>query len=158
MKLTRSQTLKRSFEFAAVREHGVAFATKSFVVSILKKKIEAGERSDADKEPPSSRMEASSHFGIICTRKLGKAHVRNALRRRMREILRQQGELLTLSGTYDVVVIMRRRATEVSYAELIEDWARAIRGLKSGRGKPASERPVRTPRTHSQPASSPKKK
>lgn len=65
-----------------------------------------------------------SRFGIITTKKLGHAVVRNRLRRRVREILRAHGDCLA-TGRY-VVIIPRRSAAAAEYAELEQDFIRLL--------------------------------
>ncbi|HEX4998086.1 MAG TPA: ribonuclease P protein component, partial [Terriglobia bacterium] len=57
-----------------------------------------------------------SRFGLTTSRKLGRAHERNRIRRRVREILRNAKELLP-SGV-DVVVNPRKSAGTRVFAEL----------------------------------------
>ncbi len=121
MQLNRSHSMTRAYEFAGVRNGGVSSAGRFLVVSILE----------------DSSLE-TSRFGIICTRKVCKAHCRNLLRRRVREIIRTQGEPVS-KGLF-VVTVLRWRAAEASYEELEKDWSRAIRRLKRGEGRPPSER------------------
>lgn len=121
MKLNRSKSMTRAYEFARVRECGISSAGRFLVVSILE---------DAELE--------DSKFGIICTRKVGKAHERNAIRRRMREILRDHGACYE-NGHY-VVLVMRWRSAQAGYQELEQDFQRALRRLKRGEGRPAGQR------------------
>ena len=66
-----------------------------------------------------------SRFGIITTKRLGHAVVRNLLRRRIREILRAHGDPLYL-GHY-VVVIPRHTAATADYQELEKDFKRLLK-------------------------------
>ena len=66
-----------------------------------------------------------SRFGIITTKRLGHAVVRNLLRRRIREILRAHGGPLYL-GHY-VVVIPRHTAATADYQELEKDFKRLLK-------------------------------
>ena len=66
-----------------------------------------------------------SRFGIITTKRLGHAVVRNLLRRRIREILRAHGEPLR-QGHY-VVLIPRHTAATADYSELEKDCKRLLK-------------------------------
>lgn len=58
--------------------------------------------------------------GFVTSRRLGSAVVRNRVRRRLREIVRQhQGEL---RQGFWVVVIARSEAANASYHELEHEW------------------------------------
>lgn len=112
MQLTRHQTMKRASEFAMVRAQGSSAAGRFLVLSTLPY---TGEGAGAQE----------SRFGIITTRRLGHAVVRNLLRRRVREILRAHGTPLE-RGHY-VVVIPRHTAATASYSELEKDFCRLLK-------------------------------
>ena len=57
-----------------------------------------------------------NHVGITVSKKLGKAHVRNHIRRRLREIYRLNEEKF-LPG-WDIVVVARTKAINASFAVL----------------------------------------
>lgn len=117
MKLTRRRTMKRASEFAMVRAEGSSAAGRFLVLSSAPLPLPA----DSDAQP------AVSRFGIITTRKLGHAVVRNLLRRRVREILRAHGDPLAL-GRY-VVVIPRIYAATASYEQLERDFIKQMHRL-----------------------------
>lgn len=127
MQLTRLQSMTRAYEFAGVRERGISSAGRFLVLSVL--------------EDPSMD---TSKFGIICTKKVGKAHLRNKLRRRMREILRAEGDCY--GKGHFVVTVLRWRSAEASFEELSRDWQRAARRLKRGEGRTPEDRKKFPPR------------
>ena len=57
-----------------------------------------------------------NRVGITVSKKLGKAHVRNHIRRRLREVYRLNEEKF-LPG-WDIVVVARTKAIHVSFADL----------------------------------------
>ena len=59
-----------------------------------------------------------NRVGITVSKKLGKAVVRNRVRRRIREAYRLNEELF-LPG-WDIVIVARSRAVEVSFQKLTE--------------------------------------
>lgn len=61
---------------------------------------------------------AINRVGVTVSKKLGKAVVRNRVRRRIREAYRLNEELF-LPG-YDIVIVARSRAVEVSFQKLTE--------------------------------------
>jgi ribonuclease P protein component len=64
-------------------------------------------------------------FGLITTRKIGNAVVRNRTRRLLREVIREQQPLI-ISGCY-IVIIARWRAPGATLAELQRDWLSAAK-------------------------------
>lgn len=112
MQLTRRHTMKRASEFAMVRAEGSSEAGR-FLVLNLACKSGAGA------------VEQPSCFGIITTKRLGHAVVRNLLRRRMREILRKHGE--PISKGFNVVLILRHRAVFADYARLEAEFLKLLR-------------------------------
>lgn len=59
---------------------------------------------------------AANRVGITVSKKLGKAHVRNRTRRRLREVYRLNEDRF-LPG-WDIVVVARTKAIHVSFADL----------------------------------------
>lgn len=112
MRLTRQQSMTRGYEFARVRGAGVAQAGRFLVVSVV----------------ALEDTQAGSKFGVICTKKIGCAVVRNKMRRRVKEVLRKAGDDFTMG--YMMVCVVRWRAVNASFAELASDWKRAAKKMK----------------------------
>lgn len=112
MQLKRCHTMKRASEFAMVRTQGSSRAGRFLIFSTLT-------------YPQENGAERSSRFGIITTKRLGHAVVRNLLRRRIREILRAHGAPLS-HGRY-VVIIPRHTAATATYGELEQDFLRLLK-------------------------------
>lgn len=110
MQLKRRHTMKRAGEFAFVRAHGVSAAGRFLVLSTA--------------PLPGEASAAHSLFGLIATKRVGHAVLRNRLRRQLRELLRAHGDPLA-AGLY-VVIILRHRAIHASYAELRADLLKLI--------------------------------
>jgi ribonuclease P protein component len=69
-----------------------------------------------------------SRIGITATKKLGKANVRNRLKRWTREIYRQQREPLGIdSRSLDLVVNVKPNASDATFREYRDDLQRALR-------------------------------
>ncbi len=67
-------------------------------------------------------------LGITTTKKLGKAHVRNRLKRRVREIFRRERALLGLESLpIDFVVNVKRSAVGAPFEEFRLDLVRTLR-------------------------------
>ncbi len=109
MQLTRRQTMKRAFQFAMVRTEGTSDMGRFLILGTAA--LPQG-------------AEAPSRFGIITTKRVGHAVIRNLLRRRVRELLRTHGEPLE-RGCY-VVIVVRNRAACASYAELEKDFLKLL--------------------------------
>ena len=112
--------MKRASEFAMVRKVGKSEAGRFLILSTA----------------PLPRAEASSSFGIITTKRIGHAVLRNLLRRRVREILRAHGEPLA-KGLY-VVIVVRNRAAMTDYAGLEKDFCKLLARVTRTRVTPCS--------------------
>lgn len=60
--------------------------------------------------------EGQNRVGITVSKKLGKAHIRNRVRRRLREIYRLNEE--KFQPGWDIVVVARSRAVEADFDKL----------------------------------------
>ena len=58
----------------------------------------------------------TNRVGITVSKKLGKAHIRNRVRRRFREVYRLNEEIF-LPG-WDIVIVARSRAIDADFAKL----------------------------------------
>ena len=110
MRLPRKFSMTQRAEFARVREHGESRPGRYLVVSVL-------------------RSDDLDHLrvGYITTKKVGRAHQRNLLRRRFRAIVQDCGELI--DPQHYIVTIARWRAKDASYEELKRDWLKAAKKL-----------------------------
>ena len=61
-----------------------------------------------------------NRVGITVGKKLGKAHIRNRVRRRIREVYRLNEE--QFQPGWDIVVVARSRAVEVSFGKLTRSF------------------------------------
>jgi len=100
MRLPRKLSLTQRADFSRVKDHGDSRPGRYLVLSVL-------------------RSEALDHLrvGYITTKKVGKAHERNLIRRRLRAIVQH------------IVTIARWRAKEASYEELKKDWLKQAKRL-----------------------------
>lgn len=106
-------TLKRRADFLRVRG-GLRWSTPSLVLE-AKPRIPDGL---AGEEAQGAR------FGYTVSKKVGKAVVRNRIRRRLKAATR---ELLEFARPgYDYVIIARPAAADRAYAELKSDLAQAV--------------------------------
>ena len=62
----------------------------------------------------------TNRVGITVSKKLGKAHIRNRIRRRVREVYRLN-EAAFRPG-WDIVVVVRGKAIDASFAQLTESY------------------------------------
>ena len=68
-----------------------------------------------------------SRIGITATKKLGKANVRNRLKRWTREVYRRQREPLSLDArSIDIVVNVKPNAAEASFADYSRELMRVL--------------------------------
>ena len=68
-----------------------------------------------------------NRLGITVTSKVGKAHIRNRVRRRFREIYRHHED--QISCGFDIVIVARNRAAEVTYSRLETEFLSACNEL-----------------------------
>ena len=101
--LPRVSRLKRSRDFQAVYKRRTSWASPSLVLYV---------RLRTPREPPSSRL------GFVISKKIAKrAHDRNRLKRRLREISRLC-LLPAAARPYDALVVARTAAPDADFATL----------------------------------------
>jgi ribonuclease P protein component len=103
MRLPSRLHIKASREFARIKKEGSTQPGRFLVVSVLRDSAEAGFR-----------------FGLVTTRKIGGAVVRNRVRRLFREVIRDSQDRL-VPGLL-VVIIARWRSPDATLEELKRDW------------------------------------
>ena len=64
--------------------------------------------------------EGINRLGITVSKKLGKAHIRNRARRRLREVYRLQEQRLTPG--WDIVLVARSKGVEAPFQKLTESF------------------------------------
>jgi len=79
-------------------------------------------------------------LGLIASRRLGGAVVRNRAKRRLREVFRRRPDAETALSRrgWDVVIIARAEVATVPFAELQTDLRSALQRLHTARPRPAA--------------------
>ncbi len=103
--------MRHRADFVRARKRGTAKAGRFFVLSTL-----------AAPSLPGLRV------GIITTRKVGKAHERNRLRRQVRAILQRHGEGIASPRRF-LVTLVRVGAVGAEFDALERDWLKQARRL-----------------------------
>lgn len=121
-RLRRSRRIRKRRDFLRVQRSGIRIRG-SFLTLIAKR------------TPP----QTVGRVGLTVAKAVGKAHVRNLVKRRLRHILREN---LRLIATCDVVVIASDTAASASFEDLRRDLLHAFDLLQQ---KLAAPRPSRVP-------------
>ena len=104
--LPRPSRLKRSRDFQAVYKRRTSWASPHLVLYV---------------RPRTPREEAASRLGFVVSKKIAKrAHDRNRLKRRLREISRLR-LLPSASRPFDVLVVARTAAPELTFEQLASE-------------------------------------
>ena len=103
--------MNRRADFARVKSTGRAKAGRFLILSTL--------------EEPSL---GGIHTGFITTRRIGKAHDRNLVRRRFRTLVQLHGPKFADPKRF-LVTIARPGAAAATFAELEADWLKQARRL-----------------------------
>ena len=107
--MKRAVTLKDNWEFRRHYQHGKSAVAPSMVVYSRRSKT------------------GGSRLGITVSTKLGKAVVRNRIKRRLREVYRLS--LPHLKPGYDVVLVGRSRALDLPFSRLLETFQKSCKKL-----------------------------
>jgi ribonuclease P protein component len=102
-RFARAQRLNRASEFNLVKTSGKSWTGRYLVLAAL---------------PTPGALK----IGIITTRRIGSAVIRNRVRRKIREIFRLNQH--QLKPGYWLVMIARHPSARAAYSELEKDWLR----------------------------------
>lgn len=105
--MKRDFRLRRRERFEQVRREGASWTDRLLVFCVLRNDL------------------AFSRFGFSVSRRVGKAVVRNRVKRRLREIMRLRRE--TIAAGWDIVVIARPPSARADYHELERAVERLLR-------------------------------
>ena len=123
----RLEVIRKRSDFLAANR-GLRVARAGFVLLV-----------NRDAAPNAENGEGEMRFGITVTKKIGGAVVRNRMKRRFRELLR---ELLPVHGIAcaDHVLIGREGGIERDFALLREELIAALARATAGKGDPPRRR------------------
>lgn len=96
--MKRQHRLRRNLDFQRVRRHGESNASPLMVLAFLRNELDY------------------SRFGFVVSKRLGKAVLRNRVKRRMREAIRLR--VAKIKPGFDLVFIARQAINQASYAEI----------------------------------------
>ena len=117
--LPAEQRLRENADFRLVYSRGRSHASPVAVLYVLRR---TGER---------EALAPGRRVGFVVSKKQGKAHDRNRIKRRLREAVRLR--LLDLAdGPFDLVIVGRSRAMDAPWAEMcaaLDDLLRRARML-----------------------------
>lgn len=112
MRLPRTKhSMNQRADFVRVRKEGIAKPGKFIILSTLADASLSGIKT-----------------GFITTKRCGKAHDRNKLRRRLRMLVQTNAPRFVDSRRY-LVIIARPGSADATFAELEADWLRQARRL-----------------------------
>ena len=63
---------------------------------------------------------ATNRVGITVSKKLGKAHIRNRIRRRLREVYRLNED--KFQPGWDIVIVARSKALDAPFSQLVKSY------------------------------------
>ena len=112
MRLPRKSSMRDRADFLRVKTTGQAKAGRFVVLSTL----------------PDASLEGL-RTGFITTKRCGKAHERNRLRRRLRSVVQTHAPKFDDLNRF-LVTIARPGAAEASYDELESDWLKQAKRLQ----------------------------
>lgn len=136
--------LQRRADFLAANR-GLRIARPGFVLLVRPNAVAATGPDDQADGAPSSGL--GTRYGVTVTKKIGNAVVRNRMKRRFRELLR---DALPTEGLpdHDHVLIGREGGVERDFAQLRVELSAALARARAGKGDPPRNRkgPYKGPR------------
>ena len=114
LRLPRSARLRRRDEFQRVYSQGIRAAGRYLVVFALER----------DRSRPGGLV----RVGVTASRRVGNAVVRARAKRRMRELFRTEGRMLS-GRDVDMVINARRGCAAVPWPDLVREYRRLVTNL-----------------------------
>ena len=121
MKLPKSRRITNQAEFSRVRKAGKSVTGRFLVMGYMKDET----------------LEEPFKLGLITTKKVGNAVVRNRIRRRLRAVLQRSGDQI-LPG-YWLVLVARKGAAKATSAQLEKEWKWMLHKVGIRQPKPLAE-------------------
>jgi ribonuclease P protein component len=103
----RSARIGDSSDFGRIRREGKSYAGRFLFLNVLRVPSVGG------------LPEGTGRLGVVTSRKVGGAVVRNRVRRFVREVFRRDRSLL---GGFWLVVVARKSAGEATFEGIFRDW------------------------------------
>jgi len=117
------QRLKKRNDYVKVAR-GARTPRRGFLLQSIRRPDRAADGTGAD-----------ARFGFTVTKKIGNAVVRNRIRRRLKEAVRLAGAAAA-DPERDFVLVGRRPALDMPFADLVADVVGAVRAAASGKVGP----------------------
>ena len=105
--LKRINRLKKRYQFNYVYKSGEHFSGEHMILYVVASKTK------------------SIKVGLAVTKKVGKAVIRNRVRRQLREIIKKQ--VPTLKQSYNIIVVARDNITSASFDVLSNEFSKLIK-------------------------------
>lgn len=115
--LEKQQRIKREAEFKKIMEKGKSYADKYLVVYVLEKSSQINPLTSSSEEVTQEGESRLPRMGLSVSRRIGKAVIRNRIKRWMREVFRLHQSCL--KDRMEIILIARSSAKElVDYFEM----------------------------------------
>ena len=126
--LEKQQRIKREAEFKKIMKKGKSYADKYLVMYVLEKSSEINSLTSSSKKMAQEEESRLPRLGLSVDRRIGKAVIRNRIKRWMREVFRLHQS--RLKDRMEIILIARSSARElVDYFEMekriLNLWGRA---------------------------------
>ena len=106
--LPRQRRILRRFDFLRIQQRGVRTSTNAFTLAVM------------------AVADRPGRLGLTVSKKVGKANVRNLIKRRLRHLVRENKAWIAMR---DVVILVHPPAPELSFADLASSLAQAMAKL-----------------------------
>jgi ribonuclease P protein component len=113
--LPKQRRIRSRSDYQRIQEQGSRLQTRHFVIILANR-------------PPGTDLAPSARLGMVVSRKVGNAVVRNRVKRLIREAFRAAGALF--GGGLDVVVIARSTRADCKLNDVIAEWSGAEERIK----------------------------
>ena len=125
--LPRTARLRAGYQYDAVRNHGKTTRGSLFRLSLLLPSEHLSRKSSVSPDTTENSLLASTQCGIIASRRVGGAVIRNRVKRRLRDLYRH--ERAQLHPNLWLVMVATPKAAMATPGELHAEWLKLGRRL-----------------------------
>lgn len=120
--------IKKSQEFKQISQKNIKYIAKSIIVI----SAPTPDFYLLNQKSPRAKIDQFCRFGVVASKKVGNAVVRNKIKRRLKAAisdLSKSSQELNLVNNYDYVIIAKKEIVNFNYKDVLTDLKFCLKGI-----------------------------